>query len=92
MSRLSRRALNRAPPHRQFLVRRTGRTALEVIGHLIAMQAQEPNRPYVGLWSRIDGFTQTRLSDLLEERTVVRSALLRCTRHLGRQAAVAPSR
>ncbi|MGW4662681.1 winged helix DNA-binding domain-containing protein [Streptosporangium sandarakinum] len=82
MSRLSRRALNRALLHRQFLVRRTGRTALEVIGHLVAMQAQEPNWPYVGLWSRIDGFTQTRLSDLLEERAVVRSALLRSTQHL----------
>ncbi|MEU6739510.1 DNA glycosylase AlkZ-like family protein [Streptosporangium sandarakinum] len=92
MSGLSRRALNRAPPHRLFLVRRTGRTAPEVTGHLVAMQAQEPNRPYAGLRSRIDGLTRTRLSDPLEERTVVRSALLRSTRRLGRQAAVAPSR
>ncbi len=82
MSVLSLRALNRALLQRQFLMERTGRTALQVVGHLVAMQAQEPNWPYVGLWSRIDGFTQAQLSVLLEERTVVRSALLRSTQHL----------
>ncbi|MCT9932016.1 winged helix DNA-binding domain-containing protein [Planotetraspora sp. A-T 1434] len=71
MGRLSRRALNRALLHRQFLVERTGRTPLEVIGHLVAMQAQEPNWPYVGLWSRIDGFAQAHLGVLLEKRLVV---------------------
>ncbi|MBO4272195.1 winged helix DNA-binding domain-containing protein [Microbispora triticiradicis] len=82
MSVLSLRALNRALLQRQFLMERTGRTALQVVGHLVAMQAQEPNWPYVGLWSRIDGFTQAQLSVLLEDRTVVRSALLRSTQHL----------
>lgn len=82
MSVLSLRALNRALLQRQFLTERTGRTALQVVGHLVAMQAQEPNWPYVGLWSRMDGFTQAQLSVLLEERTVVRSALLRSTQHL----------
>ncbi|MFC4061884.1 DNA glycosylase AlkZ-like family protein [Planomonospora corallina] len=82
MTTLRPRALNRTLLHRQFLVRRTGRTASEVIGHLVAMQAQEPNWPYVGLWSRIDGFTHDQLSVLLENRTVVRSALLRSTQHL----------
>ncbi|MFG6200266.1 winged helix DNA-binding domain-containing protein [Nonomuraea sp. JJY05] len=79
---LSPRTLNRVVLERQFLMRRTGRTPLEVIGHLVAMQAQEPNWPYVGLWSRIDGFTHDQLSTLLENRTVVRSALLRSTQHL----------
>ncbi|MEN3538393.1 winged helix DNA-binding domain-containing protein [Microbispora sp. ZYX-F-249] len=82
MSVLSRRALNRALLRRQFLMERTGRTPLEVIGHLVAMQAQEPNWPYVGLWSRIDGFTQAQLGELLDRRLVVRSALLRGTQHL----------
>lgn len=82
MSGLSRRALNRALLHRQFLLRRTGRSTPEVIGRLVAMQAQEPNWPYVGLWSRIDGFAHGQLSVLLEDRTVVRSALLRGTQHL----------
>ncbi|MFI7626327.1 winged helix DNA-binding domain-containing protein [Microbispora rosea] len=82
MSVLSLRALNRALLHRQFLMERTRRTALQVLGHLVAMQAQEPNWPYVGLWSRVDGFAQAQLIVLLEERTVVRSALLRSTQHL----------
>ncbi|MFG1862479.1 winged helix DNA-binding domain-containing protein [Microbispora bryophytorum] len=82
MSVLSPRALNRALLHRQFLMERTGRTVPQVLGHLVAMQAQEPNWPYVGLWSRVDGFTPAQLSVLLEERTVIRSALLRSTQHL----------
>ncbi|MEW9533829.1 winged helix DNA-binding domain-containing protein [Microbispora sp. NPDC049125] len=82
VSRLSRRALNRALLHRQFLAERTGRTPLEVITHLVAMQAQEPNWPYVGLWSRIAGFEHGHLHTLLEKRAVVRSALLRGTQHL----------
>ncbi|WP_405714030.1 MULTISPECIES: winged helix DNA-binding domain-containing protein [unclassified Streptomyces] len=79
---LSLRALNRALMDRQFLLARTDRTALEVIGRLVALQAQEPNWAYVGLWSRIHGFTQSQLTGLLEDRQVVRSGLLRSTQHL----------
>ncbi|KQX49948.1 MULTISPECIES: winged helix DNA-binding domain-containing protein [unclassified Streptomyces] len=82
MTALSGRALNRALLERQFLLGRTGRTPLEVIGRLVALQAQEPNWPYVGLWSRIDGFTPSGLTALLDERRVVRSGLLRSTQHL----------
>ncbi|WP_231934713.1 winged helix DNA-binding domain-containing protein [Micromonospora viridifaciens] len=67
---------------RQFLLRRTDRTPLEVIERLVALQAQEPNWAYVGLWSRIHAFTQSELTALLEDRQVVRSALLRSTQHL----------
>ncbi|WP_330456373.1 winged helix DNA-binding domain-containing protein [Streptomyces sp. NBC_00820] len=82
MTALSLRALNRSLLERQFLLARTDRTALEVIGRLVALQAQEPNWPYVGLWSRIHGFTQSQLTALLEDRQVVRSGLLRSTQHL----------
>ncbi|MGW4497109.1 winged helix DNA-binding domain-containing protein [Micromonospora sp. NPDC004336] len=82
MTALSHRALNRALLERQFLLRRTDRTPLEVIGRLVALQAQEPNWAYVGLWSRIRGFTRSGLTALLEDRQVVRSALLRSTQHL----------
>ncbi|MDV9189937.1 winged helix DNA-binding domain-containing protein [Streptomyces sp. SR27] len=82
MTALSHRALNRALLERQFLLGRTDRTPLEVIGRLVAVQAQEPNWPYVGLWSRIDGFTPSGLTALLEDRRVVRSGLLRSTQHL----------
>ncbi|UQS27384.1 winged helix DNA-binding domain-containing protein [Amycolatopsis thermalba] len=82
MTTLSLRALNRALMDRQFLLRRTDRTPLEVIRHLVAVQAQEPNWAYVGLWSRIHAFTQSQLTALPADRQVVRSALLRSTQHL----------
>ncbi|MFI6316890.1 winged helix DNA-binding domain-containing protein [Nonomuraea sp. NPDC050556] len=79
---LSRRALNRALLQRQFLLERTGLGALEVIGRLVAMQAQEPNWPYVGLWTRIRAFTHADLTTLLTHGRVVRSGFLRSTMHL----------
>ncbi|MGO4419081.1 winged helix DNA-binding domain-containing protein [Streptomyces sp. MCAF7] len=82
MTTLSLRALNRALMGRQFLLGRTDRSPLEVIGRLVALQAQEPNWAYVGLWSRIHAFTQSELTALLEDRQVVRSGLLRSTQHL----------
>ncbi|SDW91199.1 Winged helix DNA-binding domain-containing protein [Saccharopolyspora shandongensis] len=82
MTTLSKTVLNRALLSRQYLLARTDRTPLEVIGRLVALQAQEPNWPYVGLWSRIRGFTHAQLTALLEDRTVVRSGLLRSTQHL----------
>lgn len=82
MTTLSLRALNRALMERQFLLTRTGRTPLEVIGRLVALQAQEPNWAYVGLWSRIHTFAQSELTALLQDRQVVRSGLLRSTQHL----------
>lgn len=82
MTTLSLRALNRALMGRQFLLARTDRAPVEVIGRLVALQAQEPNWPYVGLWSRVHGFTQSELTALLEDRQVVRSGLLRSTQHL----------
>lgn len=57
-------------------------TPLEVIGRLVAPQAQEPNWAYVGLWCRIHAFTQSRLTPRLKDRQVVRSGLLRSTQHL----------
>ncbi|MEU7838281.1 winged helix DNA-binding domain-containing protein [Nonomuraea sp. NPDC049129] len=82
MRTLSSRVLNRALLGRQFLLARTDHTPLEVIGRLVALQAQEPNWPYVGLWSRICGFTHAQLTTLLQDRKVVRSGLLRSTQHL----------
>ncbi|RJL35289.1 winged helix DNA-binding domain-containing protein [Bailinhaonella thermotolerans] len=82
MTVLSRRMLNRALLQRQFLLERTGLAALEVVGHLVGMQAQEPNWPYVGLWSRIRGFTHADLTVLLVQGRVVRSGFLRGTMHL----------
>ena len=82
MDRLSLRALNRATLHRQLLLRRDGRAALEAVEHLGGLQAQAPLAPYVGLWTRLSGFGHDHLEDLLAERTVVRAHLMRNTVHL----------
>ncbi|RVU16108.1 winged helix DNA-binding domain-containing protein [Streptomyces antnestii] len=79
---LDRRALNRSLLARQLLLERTQRTAAEVVGHLVGMQAQAPNPPYVGLWTRIAGFRIEDLAALVREREVVRIALMRGTIHL----------
>jgi hypothetical protein len=44
---LSRRALNRALLARQWLLRRSDRTVLDAVSHLVGLQAQTPNAPYL---------------------------------------------
>lgn len=79
---LSQRALNRTLLERQLLTRRTSQSALQVIEHLVAMQGQEPNWPYIGLWTRLIDFRKEELNSLLQDRKVVRSTMLRRTVHL----------
>jgi hypothetical protein len=55
---------------------------LDAVQNLVGLQAQEPRDPYVALWSRLDGFRPEELARLLEERRVVRIALMRSTIHL----------
>jgi hypothetical protein len=46
------------------------------------MQAQAPNSPYVGLWTRLEGFDRAKLTRALAQRRVTRSTLFRITVHL----------
>jgi DNA glycosylase AlkZ-like len=79
---LSQRALGRATLARQHLLERAMIRAVDAIGHLAGMQAQAPLAPYIGLWTRLAGFTPGELASLLEERQVVRLHLMRNTVHL----------
>jgi hypothetical protein len=79
---LDQRTLNRALLARQLLLERVERPAAEVIEHLVGLQSQAPNAPYVGLWTRIAGFQPDALAGLMTERTAVRASLMRYTLHL----------
>jgi hypothetical protein len=76
------RTLNRTLLERQHLTERTRAPVLEVVERLVVLQGQEPNWPYVGLWSRVAGFRPEMLGALLDDRSVVRATLNRTTRHL----------
>jgi Winged helix DNA-binding domain len=79
---LTRRVLNRTTLERQLLLERSGMPALEAVSHLVGVQTQEPDAPYLGLWTRLEGFSHDALTRLLEDRLVVRSSVLRGTQHL----------
>lgn len=79
---LDRRSLNRTLLQRQHLLERVGRPVVDVIEHLVGLQAQEPPDPYVAMWDRIDDFDPEVLADAILERRAVRMGLLRGTLHL----------
>lgn len=76
------RELNRATLARQMLLCRSDSSVLGTIEHLVGMQAQAPNPPYVGLWTRLEDFQPEELSRLILDRRAVRIAVMRNTVHL----------
>lgn len=79
---LTRAALNRALLARQHLLARATMPAVDLVGHLVGLQAQMPRSPYTTLWTRLDGFRHGELADALEGRQVARIAVMRGTIHL----------
>ena len=57
-------------------------SVFEAIEHLVGLQAQAPDPPYVGLWTRLAGFLPEELSRMILDRQAVRVALMRNTVHL----------
>lgn len=79
---LTLRDLNRATLARQMLLERESVDVVEAIDRLAGLQAQQPKPPFVGLWTRVDGFEREQLAAALESRRVVRATLMRGTLHL----------
>src|SRR4051795_8343539 len=79
---LSTRELNRALLARQLLLERKRLKPLDTVERLVGMQAQVPRDPYVGLWSRLEGFRAASLSSAIDRRDAVRMPFLRATLHL----------
>ncbi|WP_068898012.1 winged helix DNA-binding domain-containing protein [Planomonospora sphaerica] len=82
MTVLGTRALNRATLARQLLLDRADMPVRDAVAHLGGLQAQEPQEPFVGLWTRLRAFDPAALSGLLVGRSVVRTHLMRRTVHL----------
>ncbi|MER6276808.1 winged helix DNA-binding domain-containing protein [Streptomyces sp900105245] len=78
---LDARALNRATLERQLLLRRAPLPAQDAVRHLLGLQAQNVEPPYVALAARLDGFAPQALSDLMASREVARLVTLRSTIH-----------
>ena len=79
---LTQRALNRALLERQLLLRRAKLTPAKTLEHLVGMQAQQPNDPYIGLWTRLQGFRPEALARLIANRRAVRTTMMRTTIHV----------
>lgn len=82
LQNLTLRQLNRATLARQMLLKRETISVMEAVERLIGLQAQIPNPPYIGLWTRLVDFQRDDLTRLMEERRIVRAAMMRSTLHL----------
>jgi hypothetical protein len=80
--KLTIRQLNRATLARQMLLAREQVPTVDAVERLGAMQAQEAKPPFIGLWTRIQGFDPKDLLQALHRREVIRATMMRGTIHL----------
>jgi hypothetical protein len=64
-----------------MLLAREDVSVAAAVERLAGLQAQEPRPPFVGLWTRVEGFTRDALVDALRSGEVVRGLLMRATLH-----------
>ncbi|MEV0389069.1 winged helix DNA-binding domain-containing protein [Nonomuraea sp. NPDC050643] len=79
---LTLRDLNRATLARQHLLSRHRGEPGDIVHRLAGLQAQEPRPPYLGVWTRLEGFERDDLHAALHARTLVRATMWRATLHL----------
>jgi hypothetical protein len=79
---LTARQLNRALLARQHLLERSGGTIEQVLESVGGLQTQYAPAGYIGLWSRMEGFERTQLTEALESRRVIQGTLMRATIHM----------
>jgi hypothetical protein len=79
---LTLRELNRATLARQLLLERRPLGPARVIERLVGMQAQSPQAPYVGIWTRTPSFRRASLERLLVRGDIVRARVMRQTLHV----------
>lgn len=79
---LNKMELNRALLERQLLLKRVNMPAYNAIERLVGIQSQTPNSAYFALWTRLLNFSKEELATLINERRVVRIAMMRSTIHL----------
>lgn len=82
MTTLSTRQLNRALLARQMLLSREKTATTDAVERLAGLQAQVARPPFVGLWTRLEGFRRDDLLEALRKRQVVRVTAMRATLHL----------
>jgi hypothetical protein len=80
--RLTRQRLNRTLLHRQHLLERTSGDPLDMVHHLVGLQAQENLPPYLSLAARLDDFDPYAVTRGLEDKSLVRLVVMRGTIHL----------
>ena len=76
------RELNRALLARQHLIEPYDGDVLDLVAHLVGLQAQAPTAPYLQLRSRTARFDPGTVSAALTDRRLVRAVLMRSTLHL----------
>ncbi|MFL5905474.1 MAG: winged helix DNA-binding domain-containing protein [Solirubrobacteraceae bacterium] len=65
-----------------MLLAREDVSVVAAVERLAGLQAQEPRPPFIGLWTRVEGFTPDALVDALRSGEVVRGLLMRATLHV----------